>query len=133
MNTSVHNLVSVNDTILNLILSILYNVMFWRLHRFVSYISYYQWQSMISVIAVGYLFWTATRETSRTYERARGLSGTDAQSVHVTNTRGIRREISVLLTLLRYFEAGFFRVQRRREWRYIFIVMKGAICRLAFR
>ncbi|XP_061377114.1 ribonuclease Z, mitochondrial isoform X5 [Danaus plexippus] len=31
-----------------------------------------------------------TRETSRTYERARGLSGTDAQSVHVTNTRGIR-------------------------------------------
>ncbi|CAG9584585.1 unnamed protein product [Danaus chrysippus] len=75
-----------NDTILNLTLSILYNVLFWRLHRFVSYISYYQWQSMISVIAVGYLFWTATRETSRTYERVRGLSGADAQTSNQPTT-----------------------------------------------
>ncbi|CAH0719588.1 unnamed protein product, partial [Brenthis ino] len=55
---------SINISVIDIVSSILYHLLFWKLHHFVSCISYFQWQLLISVIAVGYLFWTATKTTS---------------------------------------------------------------------
>lgn len=67
--------------ILDFVTSVLYHLLFWRLHHFVSCLSYLQWQLLITVIAVGYLFWTATKAVSGSNEKTRGfLSGSDTKS-----------------------------------------------------
>nr|CBH09272.1 HM00031 [Heliconius melpomene] len=53
----------VNVSILDIITSILYHILLWKLHSLVSYISYFEWQLVVTVIAVGYLFWTANKAT----------------------------------------------------------------------
>nr|AGC92711.2 hypothetical protein [Heliconius erato] len=53
----------VNISTLDIITSILYHILFWKLHSLVSYLSYFQWQLVVTVIAVGYLFWTANKVT----------------------------------------------------------------------
>ncbi|XP_069358816.1 uncharacterized protein [Maniola hyperantus] len=58
---------------IDLATSILYHLLFWRLHHIVACLSYLQWQLLITVIAVGYLFWTATKAAPRSGENSRGV------------------------------------------------------------
>ncbi|XP_052740091.1 uncharacterized protein LOC112049541 isoform X2 [Bicyclus anynana] len=47
--------------------------MFWRIYQCATCLSYLQWQLLITIIAVGCLFWTATRAASGSRDNARGI------------------------------------------------------------
>ncbi|XP_050346444.1 ribonuclease Z, mitochondrial [Nymphalis io] len=70
----IHQQRALNIRMLDIMTSILYHLLFWKLHHVVACLSHLQWQLMITIIAVGYLFWTAINTVSGSREKNPGIS-----------------------------------------------------------
>ncbi|XP_047517467.1 ribonuclease Z, mitochondrial isoform X3 [Pieris napi] len=60
-STPKRDLSKVSILFIDTIISISTHILLWRLYRIAACLSYLQWQFMITIIAVSYLFWTANK------------------------------------------------------------------------